>query len=53
MYQANAMVSLFLLSFPQQRILRSVAEHLIVMDAEMGATPALLGAGKGKSKVLS
>lgn len=31
--------------------MRSVAEHFVAMDAEMGATTALLGAGKGKSNV--
>lgn len=51
--QVNAMVGSFLLSFPQEGILCFVAERFIVTDAEMGAQPALLGAGKGKSKALS
>lgn len=46
--QANAMVGSFLLSFPQE--LCFVAEHFVVMDAEIGAHPALISSGKGKIK---
>lgn len=47
------MIGLFLLFFRQEGILCFVAEHFVVTDAEMSAQPALLGAGKGKSKVLA
>lgn len=50
MCQANATVGLFLLAFPQEGVLCFVAERFVVTDAEMGAHPALLGAGKGKSE---